>query len=95
MPVVYLLEPVKSVYQKKMTQSYSFTDETILCQVMIVLLEEWSCNYRVSKISLEDDECLDLQEMARENTKSIEELNEEEQELTIDDILGVLISGHD
>ena len=95
MPVVYVLEPVKSVYQKKMKQSYSFTDENILCQVMKVLLEEWSCNYRVCKISLKDDECLDLQEMARENTKSMEELNEEERELTIEDILGVLVYGHD
>ena len=78
-----------------MKQSYSFTDKNILCQVMKVLLEEWICNYRVSKISLEDNECLDLQEMARENTKSMEELNEEERELTIEEILGVLVYAHD
>jgi uncharacterized protein with ParB-like and HNH nuclease domain len=95
MPVVYLLEACKSAYQRKTNCSLAFTDKKTLCQVLEVLVEEWDFNFRVFKVILEDNECLDLQEMARENTKSMEELNEEERELTIEDILGVLIYGHD
>jgi hypothetical protein len=95
MPVVYLLEACKSLYQRKTNCSFAFTEKKILSQVLEVLVEEWNCNFRVIKLILEDNECLDLQEMARENTKSVEELNEEERELTLIDIQEHLVRGHD
>ena len=95
MPVVYLLEACKSAYQRKTNCSLAFTDKKILCQVLEVLVEEWDFNFRVFKLILEDNECLELQEMARENTKSIEEINEEERELTLIDIQENLVRGHD
>ena len=92
---IYLLELCKSVYERKNKWGYFFHDAKSLTVVLCCLLNDISSNYRVITLDLEDNECLEAQELARENTKKIEEFLEEETEMNLNWIIENLIHSHD
>ena len=92
---IYLVEVVKSVYERKSRCGYFFHDTKTLSLVLSCHLESLSYNYRVIRLDLEDDECLDAQELARENTKKVEEFLLEETEMNLNWIKENLIHSHD
>ena len=92
---IYLLELVKSVYERKNKWGYFFHDAKSLSVVLCCLLNGISSNYRVLTLDLEDNECLDAQELARENTKKVEEFLEEKREMDLDWVIENLIHSRD
>lgn len=92
---IYLLELVNSVYERKTKLGYFFHDAKSLSVVLCCLLNGISSNYRVLTLDLEDNECIDAQELARENTKQVEEFLEEETVMNLDWITENLMHSHD
>ena len=92
------LELLETKYQRKNTKNYYFYEPFYVSLVIESLLRDCQCSlFRISTLEIEDNEILEIQEIARENDENIRELIEVEGnfEMTVDWVSDNLIYGHD